>query len=183
MSTCASTATSRWCALRVHGQIRTTFAASAVTRMSTCTLPALGKWWPRRSRGQTSPEVHMRSTAFALMFLAVIAAPAFAAQPACSAPQYRQLDFFAGDWDAYDIAAPDKIVARNTVDFVLDGCVIHEDYRQNDGLHGESYSLYDAARKMWHQSWVTNRGELLLLDGRSEEHTSELQSRFDLVCR
>src|SRR5699024_11990337 len=34
--------------------------------------------------------------------------------------------------------------------------------------------------------WVTTQGDLSLrLDGqrRSEEHTSELQSRFDLVCR
>jgi hypothetical protein len=33
---------------------------------------------------------------------------------------------------------------------------------------GESYSLWDAARGVWHQSWVTNRGTLLLLDGRRE---------------
>jgi hypothetical protein len=63
------------------------------------------------------------------------------------------------------VQAPDKVVARNTVKVILDGCVIHEDYRQNGGLHGESYSLYDATRKVWHQSWVTNRGDLLLLDG------------------
>ncbi len=109
----------------------------------------------------------MRPIAAALVLFAVAATPAFAAEhpKACGAPEYRQFDFFAGDWDTYDIAAPGKIVARNTVDIVLDGCVIHEDYRQNDGMHGESYSLYDAARKVWHQSWVTNRGELLLLDG------------------
>lgn len=103
-----------------------------------------------------------------LVLLGLVGSPLLAAEPvsrACSAPVYRQFDFFAGDWDAYDAQAPDKVVARNTVKVILDGCVIHEDYRQDDGLHGESYSLYDAARKVWHQSWVTNRGELLLLDG------------------
>jgi len=102
------------------------------------------------------------------VLLAVTASPLLAvehASPACSTPTYRQFDFFAGDWDTYDVRARDKLVARNTVGVILDGCVIHEDYRQNDGLHGESYSLYDAARKVWHQSWVTNRGDLLLLDG------------------
>jgi hypothetical protein len=105
-------------------------------------------------------------SAFAIILLAAVASPLFAAEPsrACSAPVYRQFDFFAGDWDAYDMQAG-KVVARNTVKIILGGCVIHEDYRQNDGLHGESYSLYDEARKAWHQSWVTNRGELLLLDG------------------
>lgn len=83
----------------------------------------------------------------------------------CAAPVYRQFDFFAGDWDAYDVGAPDKIVARNKVGVILDGCVAHEDYHQDDGLHGESYSLYDSSTGMWHQSWVTNHGELLLLDG------------------
>ena len=111
----------------------------------------------------------MRSVliAFACILLAAVAPLLFAAksQAACNAPAYRGFNFFVGDWDAYDVQSPDKIVARNKVDVILDGCVIHEDYRQKDGLHGESYSLYDAARKVWHQSWVTNRGELLLLDG------------------
>jgi hypothetical protein len=102
------------------------------------------------------------------VLLATVASPlpaAGAVSGACSAPVYRQFDFFTGTWDTYDVQAPDKVVARNTVKVILDGCVIHEDYRQNDGLHGESYSLYDAARKGWHQSWVTNHGDLLLLDG------------------
>jgi hypothetical protein len=109
----------------------------------------------------------MRIFALAFVLLGAAASPLLAAERpgACSAPAYRQFDFFAGDWDAYDVQAPGRIVARNKVDIILDGCVIHEDYRQNDGMHGESYSLYDAARKVWHQSWVTNRGELLLLDG------------------
>jgi len=38
-------------------------------------------------------------------------------------------------------------------------------YEQTDGMRGESFSTYDAGTKRWHQSWVTNRGELLLLDG------------------
>jgi hypothetical protein len=56
-------------------------------------------------------------------------------------------------------------VARNQVTVILDGCVLHEVYRQHEGLVGESFSLYDAARGKWHQSWVTNKGTLLLLDG------------------
>jgi hypothetical protein len=115
-------------------------------------------------------EVSMRwpCRLIGFVLIAAVASPLLAAgavSGACSAPAYRQFDFFAGDWDTYDVQAPDKVVARNTVKIILDGCVIHEDYRQNGGLHGESYSLYDAARKVWHQSWVTNRGELLLLDG------------------
>ncbi|MBA3319788.1 MAG: hypothetical protein H0T50_17080 [Gemmatimonadales bacterium] len=84
----------------------------------------------------------------------------------CHGAEYRQFDFWIGDWNTYEIADSSKVVARTRVSAFLDGCVLREDYRQNDGLAGESYSLWDASRGVWHQSWVTNRGTLLLLDGR-----------------
>jgi hypothetical protein len=83
----------------------------------------------------------------------------------CTGPEFRQFDFFAGDWDTYDVASPSKVVARNHVTIVLGGCVVREVYEQTDGLVGESFSLYDSTSGTWHQSWVTNRGALLLLDG------------------
>jgi hypothetical protein len=96
----------------------------------------------------------------------VILALALSAPAApCRAPEYRQFDFFAGDWDTYDVDSATKIVARNRVTVILGGCVLQEIYEGRDGVRGESYSMYDAARRVWHQSWVTNRGQLLLLDG------------------
>lgn len=87
---------------------------------------------------------------------------------ACATPEFRQFDFFAGDWDTYDVTDPGKVVARNRVTVVLGGCAVREVYEQGDGLVGESLSLYDASRRRWHQSWVTNRGSLLLLNGGME---------------
>ncbi|HET7674454.1 MAG TPA: hypothetical protein VFL54_02925 [Gammaproteobacteria bacterium] len=83
----------------------------------------------------------------------------------CTAPAYRQFNFWAGDWDAYDSSEPDKPIARNRVDIILGDCVVREVYRQSDGLIGRSFSIYDAARKVWHQTWVTNRGQLLVIEG------------------
>lgn len=83
----------------------------------------------------------------------------------CAAPEYHQFDFFVGDWDAFDIDKPGTVVARNRVDSILEGCVVLEDYEETSGHHGQSFSIYDATKKVWHQTWVTNRGELLLLDG------------------
>ncbi len=85
--------------------------------------------------------------------------------PQCSDSTFRQFDFFVGDWDVYDAADPRTIVARNTVTIVLDGCALLEIHKQTDGLHGESFSAYDVGRHVWHQSWFTNRGSVLLLDG------------------
>lgn len=70
----------------------------------------------------------------------------------CGAPEFRQFDFFAGDWDTYDVDSAAKIVARNRVTIILGGCVLHEVYEGSDGLRGESYSIYDAARRVWHQT-------------------------------
>jgi hypothetical protein len=83
----------------------------------------------------------------------------------CQSAEYRQFDFFAGDWDTYDVADPSTVVARNHVTIMLGGCVVHEVYEQTDGLVGESFSLYDTGHHRWHQSWVTNGGALLLLNG------------------
>lgn len=41
-----------------------------------------------------------------------------------------------------------------------------ERYRQNDGHHGNGVTIFDGSRGLWHQTWVTNYGELLILEGR-----------------
>jgi hypothetical protein len=83
----------------------------------------------------------------------------------CTAPEYRQFDFWIGDWDTFELNDPAKLVARCRVDKILDGCALREVYDQSDGLTGQSFTIYDAPREIWHQSWVTNRGQLLVLEG------------------
>jgi ketosteroid isomerase-like protein len=83
----------------------------------------------------------------------------------CAAPEFRAFDFWIGDWEAFDIDKPNTKVAHNRVDRILDGCVLLEDYQATDGSHGESFTIYDASRKVWHQSWVTNHGALLIIEG------------------
>jgi hypothetical protein len=87
------------------------------------------------------------------------------ASPECSASEYHQFDFWIGNWDAFNVDSPSKLEAHLRVDSILQGCVLREDYRDVHGHEGQSFSIYDASRKTWHQTWVTNRGELLLLDG------------------
>lgn len=82
----------------------------------------------------------------------------------CASPEYHQFDFWVGDWDALDVGKP-AVVARNHVDRILAGCVVREDYQDATGMEGQSFSIYDASRKLWHQTWVTNRGRLLVIEG------------------
>ncbi len=84
----------------------------------------------------------------------------------CAAPENRQFDFWVGDWDAFYVDSPAIQVARTRVDLILDGCVLQEDYEGANGLKGQSFTMYDASRNVWHQSWVTNRGQLLVIEGK-----------------
>ena len=104
----------------------------------------------------------------------------------CAAAEYRQFDFWIGDWNAFDVDNPTTMVARAQVDRVLDGCVLRENYEGTDGHRGQSFSIYDASRGTWHQSWVTNRGQLLVVEGKIEgdqmvlsgvDHTADAKER------
>jgi len=91
-------------------------------------------WWPKMS------------FVFVLALFATIEGETAAHIPAqqfskptfCSGPEYRQFDFWVGDWDAFD-AGKAEVVARARVDRILDGCVLREDYERVNGLHGQSF--------------------------------------------
>jgi hypothetical protein len=88
-----------------------------------------------------------------------------AAPGGCSVAEYHQLDFWIGDWDVFDVDKPGVKSAHVRVDSILDGCVLHEQYEDPKGAKGESFSIYDATRGVWHQTWVTNHGRLLTIEG------------------
>jgi hypothetical protein len=94
------------------------------------------------------------------------ASPANPAGPRCPASEFRQFDFWVGDWDTFetDNSVPGSI-ARARVEPIAAGCAIHELYEQADGLIGDSILSYDAAKKVWQQTWVTNRGSFMYLTG------------------
>ena len=91
----------------------------------------------------------------------------------CSASAYRQFDFWLGDWDVFD-SRNHANVARVHVTRTLDDCVLLEEYRGSDGHEGKSFSIYDAPRSLWHQTWVTDRGQLLVIEGTLRAGAMEL---------
>ena len=85
------------------------------------------------------------------------------AAPTCDAVEYRQFDFWVGEWNVH---TPDgKLAGTNRIEREYDGCVLHERYDTARGYKGESLNTYDTGRKAWHQTWVDNQGTLLLLEG------------------
>ena len=69
--------------------------------------------------------------------------------PACTAAEYRQFDFWQGDWDVRD--ASGKNVGRNRIVAVQGGCALQENWTGAGGVSGTSLNLYDNDRKRWHQ--------------------------------
>ncbi|HEY2818658.1 MAG TPA: hypothetical protein VGK44_16185 [Casimicrobiaceae bacterium] len=83
--------------------------------------------------------------------------------PSCSASEYRQFDFWQGDWDVRDPNG--KIVGRNRVIAIQGGCALQENWSGSGGISGTSLNIFDNDRKRWHQTWVDSSGGLLQLDG------------------
>lgn len=126
----------------------------------------------------------MALTAVGITFFAQTMATAAAATPIspdCSAAEYRQLDFWIGDWDVFESNAPGGTsMARAKVEPIAQGCAIHELYEQSDGLIGDSILSYDPMRKQWQQTWVTNRGSLMVIVGNFEDGALVLEGEVHL---
>src|SRR4029077_20128528 len=84
----------------------------------------------------------------------------------CSAIEYRQLDYWIGDWDTFDSEALNgPSIAHAVITPLVDGCALHERYEQSDGLVGDSILSFDPVRRQWQQTWLTNRGSIMVLWG------------------
>lgn len=98
-----------------------------------------------------------------LLWLVALLSGPVAAQTACTSPEHRAFDFWVGSWEVYDRTGTRR--GTNEIRSILGGCVLHESYSTPAGYAGESFSLYDASRGVWHQSWVDNGGLLLDIEG------------------
>jgi hypothetical protein len=90
------------------------------------------------------------------------------AQPAaCASPEYRQFDFWVGDWDVFDYSSGEKgaPAGTNLVTKEFAGCVIQEHWTGSQGGHGSSFNTYQPNEKKWHQVWVDDSGTFLNLIG------------------
>ncbi|MBK5258467.1 MAG: hypothetical protein JJE51_02670 [Thermoanaerobaculia bacterium] len=81
----------------------------------------------------------------------------------CSAPQYRQFDFWIGEWDVK--LANGKVAGTNSITSTHGGCVIEERWKGTGGVVGASLNIYDESDGKWHQTWVDNSGSRLALSG------------------
>ena len=97
------------------------------------------------------------AAASALLALALGGGP-----PRCDTPEFRQFDFWVGEWDVTSGGQP---AGRNRITLEEDGCLVHEHWTGARGGTGQSLNFYDRADGRWHQVWVSNSGNILSLTG------------------
>lgn len=95
-----------------------------------------------------------------LSFFAATAASA-GLPPACTAPEYRQFDFWIGTWDVFD-AKTGARAGASQIESLYGGCAIRENWSE-PGFAGGSLNSFADGR--WHQTWVDQSGARREFDG------------------
>jgi hypothetical protein len=110
------------------------------------------------------------------VLLLIAAAPitlrAQAAPHRCATPEYRQFDFWLGDWDVHDGAG--VLLGTDLVMLDLDSCVVAERWSSKD-VNGTSLSMYDSGTKKWYQSWYDSHANTSTISGGLESGTMLLE--------
>ncbi len=84
----------------------------------------------------------------------------------CTTPEASQFDFWIGSWTA---TWADTLHGTNTIEKKFGNCTVHENfYDPNNNYHGESWSVYNPASKLWNQTWVDDQGGYIALTGGME---------------
>jgi hypothetical protein len=83
----------------------------------------------------------------------------------CTAPEYRQFDYWIGDWNVTDSSGT-RTYGSNRITSEESGCLIHEHWRAAGGGTGQSFTFYDRVTRRWEQVWVASGGGILRLSGK-----------------
>jgi hypothetical protein len=88
--------------------------------------------------------------------------------PACTGPEYRQFDFWVGEWTVTPTGKTNT-VASSLIEKLYNGCAVRENWMPLKGTAGGSLNNYYDGR--WRQTWVdaaNSRVDFVgdLIDGR-----------------
>jgi tetratricopeptide (TPR) repeat protein len=81
----------------------------------------------------------------------------------CNTEEYHQFDFWLGEWDVTPANAQ-SATAENVISLQQEGCVVLEEYRTG-AFTGMSINFYDSTTQKWHQTWMSNAGGSVYLEG------------------
>lgn len=110
--------------------------------------------------GGIAPETLNTEADFASLrseprFVELIKRSDMAVNPCKASPEFRQFDFWIGEWD---VKNPQGVLSgSSSVQLILGQCIIFENWTGGSGTNGKSFNIYDANDKKWHQTWVDDK--------------------------
>lgn len=97
---------------------------------------------------------------YLFFFIMILAVQTISAQKPCGRPEFRQFDFWLGEWEVFGLKG--NKAGDSRISIMLDSCVILEEWTgtPNQGFTyaGKSFNSYNAATKQWQQTWTDNTG-------------------------
>ena len=91
---------------------------------------------------------------------------AAAVEPPCGAPEFRQFDFWLGQWEVRLV--DDSLAGSNSIERGQRGCVLVENWTGAQGGTGTSLNFYSSVADRWHQVWVSP-GAIIDISGGLQE--------------
>jgi len=87
-----------------------------------------------------------------LLTAIVFMSSALYSQRPCSRPEYRQFDFWLGEWEAFGLNG--QKAGDSKISLILDSCIILEEWTSASVSQGiryarKSFNTYNAATKQW----------------------------------
>ncbi len=92
-----------------------------------------------------------------------VGAQAPSTPPCHRAPEYRQLDFWIGEWNVTNAAG--RPAGESSIQRILGDCIIFENWKGADNFEGKSFNLYNRRTKQWEQTWVDMAGNIRRFSG------------------
>lgn len=90
----------------------------------------------------------------------------------CAHENSHQFDFWIGDWEVY---AEGELAGFNSIQPILDGCVLLESWSGSKGSQGSSFNFFNPTTGQWQQFWVWKNGTTLELSGSYSENKMVLE--------
>ena len=104
----------------------------------------------------------MSHTRIASLIVVAFLTPHLALGQSCDSEKHRQFDFWIGDWT---VTANGQVAGANTIERILDGCALQENWTGSSGSEGKSFNMFFERDGRWHQTWVDKTGSRLDLSG------------------
>lgn len=81
----------------------------------------------------------------------------------CCNPNYNQFDFWVGNWVVKNRIG--KELGRSKIQKLENNCLVLEKWSGTNNSSGRSFNYFDQESKTWNQLWLSNKGNILKLEG------------------